>query len=127
VLGWDACPDYVRQAVAAGWSVGAFTRESRLVGFRYQHALTPDVLGDGLLLVHPAWRRQGIGTRLVTTFDQCAPDRFRMSLVLNTDLLASREAKEDATGFWVAQGYELAASTGPTRLLVRHLDRPPHR
>jgi len=120
VLGWDQRLDYVRQAVRSGHAVGTFS-DGGLVGFRYQHALLPDVLGDGLILVHPAWRERGVGKQLVTEFERCAPERFRLSVVLNTDLLASRTPKADATRFWLSCGYELVTSTGPSRLLVRPL------
>ena len=119
-LGWDPRPDYVRQAVVDGHAVGAF-ESGGLIGFRYQHALTPDVLGDGLALVHPAHQRRGLGRQIVEQFELLAPERFRMSVVLNTDLLASAAEKPDATDFWRSCGYALVASTGPSRMLVRML------
>jgi len=120
VLGWDQRLDYVEQAITSGHAVGAFS-DGGVVGFRYQHAMVPDVLGDGLILVHPAWRGQGVGRRLVADFERAAPTRFRLSVVLNTDLLDSRTPKADATNFWLSCGYDLVASTGPSRLLVRQL------
>lgn len=120
VLGWDRRPGYVRRALTAGHGVGAFD-QGGLVGFRYQHALTPDVLGDGLILVHPRWRGRGVGRVLVEEFEHTAPASFHLSVVLNTDLLHSATTKQDATGFWQACGYELVASTPGSRLLVRRL------
>lgn len=119
VLGWDRNIEYVARAIRDGHAVGAF--DGGLVAFRYQHRLAPDVLGDGLTLVHPAWRGRGIGRHLVHEFERTAPDHFHLSVVINTDLHASATPKPDSTGFWTACGYQLAATTGPTRLLTRHL------
>lgn len=125
VLGWDPRAGYVAAAITDGHAVVARERHSRtLVGFRYQHALTGDTLGDGLMLVVPAWRRRGVGSALVEHFEATAPSCWALSVVVNTDLVAAASPKPPATSFWVACGYTLVADTGATRVLVKSLPAP---
>lgn len=121
VLGWPLRQRYVRQAVVHGHAVVARDGDGRLVAFRYQQRLAPDTLGDGLTLVVPEWRGLGVGRRVVEEFERAASPRWRLSVVVNTDLLAAAATKPPATGFWTACGYRLAADTGSTRLLWRLL------
>lgn len=125
VLGWDRRDRYVRAAITHGHATVAHTSAGEPVGFRYQHALTPDTLGDGLLLVTPPWRGRGVGRALVTSFEATADVRWALSVVLNTDLLVAATDKPPATGFWVRMGYQLVAQTPGTRLLVKSLPPRP--
>jgi len=105
VLGWARRDGYVATAIADGHAVVAY-EDGVLVAFRYQHPLTPDTLGDGLLLVPLALRGVGLGRAVVEAFERTAPPTWLMSVVLNTDLLAAKSPKGPATG----SGWHVATS-----------------
>jgi len=130
--GGGARAEAVADAVATGHAVVAYAAGD-LVAFRYERALGPHTLGDGLLLVCPALHGLGLGERVLSAYEDTAPAWALMSVVVHTSAGAAgggEQVPEDqpSTGdagpgprFWVARGYTLVGSTGDTRLFTKHL------
>lgn len=82
----------------------------------------PDRVLVGLLLVHPAHRRLGLGRELLRTVDRHAAEATvaRAAIV---------DANEEVTGFWHALGFRATGETRPYRYgriesISRILERP---
>jgi len=117
----------VADAVGSGHAVVAYAAGG-LVAFRYERALGPHTLGDGLLLVCPALAGLGLGERVLAAFEDTAPAWALMSVVAHTSTGEPRDGEQPGTGgpgpgprFWVARGYTLVGSGGDTHLFTKHL------
>lgn len=123
LYGKDADRDEIQTRLLRGHAVVAMVNQ-HLIGYRLQTRLGPELLGDGSILVLEELQGRGLGAALVEFFEKSVPDIWKLSLVINSDLYATRRKKPDATSFWLRCGYRLVANSGATRVFVKELGSP---
>src|SRR5690606_37916385 len=86
------------QGLADGHGVLGELADGTPVAGRFQRPICPDLLGDGLMVVRPAYQGRGLGRACVEFWEETCPERFTGSIVANSDLYKSAR-KPPATGF----------------------------
>lgn len=118
-LGRVGNPAYIRDAVKDYPSALLFHNDD-LIGFSYCGFMAPDVLEIANISLHPNWRGQGLGSRLLVFLENEVANKYDAVLLTNSDLYKD---KRNATNFYLANGYTLAAGTSQTNLFWKSLKR----
>ena len=94
-----------------------------LRGFVFGVALSPDILEMANVLVSEPYRNNGLGTRLIETFEEAARGSYRAIIVANSVLwpIAGGE-KRSAASLYQRHDYRQIYSTPDTTVMIKDLE-----
>ncbi len=94
-----------------------------LIGFCISFRFAPDILELANIYVHPDYRHQGIGSKLLAHLErEAAALNYRAIILVNSDLYENKQPGDFADSFYQKNNYVQSFDTGHTKVFYKSFD-----
>ena len=120
------CPAKARlRAIVSQYPSLVLQSGDKVVGFVYGTQMAPDIIELGNMLVAEQFRNQGLGSDLLTAFEELSRSTYTCVVLANSDLWSvKREPKISAVPFYERAGYAPILTTSHSTVLAKWIRSP---
>lgn len=113
-------PGVVQRRVEA-YPCFVIIKDSELIGYAVSASFAPDILELLNIYISEEYRQKGLGSRLLTAFEEEAKHKYAAIILVNSGLYENKNEKRSARTFYLRNKYELIKTTGDTNVFYKSL------